>query len=96
MAKTYTAGEVYRRRSITGWGCISPQVEDTFREGQEKSEEEPDRRDIKEENDAIEMSEDFDGKMHDGETRESGVLFPPPLEDSNARHYFCDDITVNL
>ncbi|KAF5899322.1 midasin-like, partial [Clarias magur] len=48
------------------------QVEDTFREGQEKSEEEPDKRDIKEEDDAIEMSEDFDGKMHDGETRESG------------------------
>ncbi|KAM9495289.1 midasin [Clarias gariepinus] len=48
------------------------QVEDTFREGQEKSEEEPDKQDIKEEDDAIEMSEDFDGKMHDGETRESG------------------------
>lgn len=52
---------------------IRLQVEDTFREGQEKSEEEPDKRNIKEEDDAIEMSEDFDGKMHDGETRESGV-----------------------
>lgn len=48
------------------------QVEDTFQEGQEKSEEEPDKRDIKEEDNAVEMSEDFDGKMHDGEPRESG------------------------
>uniref|UniRef100_A0AAR2JB73 Midasin n=1 Tax=Pygocentrus nattereri TaxID=42514 RepID=A0AAR2JB73_PYGNA len=39
--------------------------------GQER-EEEPDQRDIKEEDNAIEMSEDFDGKMHDGEPREPG------------------------
>lgn len=53
--------------------CVLVQVEDTFQEGQEKSEEEPDKSDIKEEDNAIEMSEDFDGKMHDGEMRESGV-----------------------
>ncbi|XP_076872534.1 midasin isoform X2 [Brachyhypopomus gauderio] len=48
------------------------QVEDTFREGQEKKEEEPDQRDVKEEDNAIEMSEDFDGKTYDGEAREAG------------------------
>ncbi|KAG9282412.1 midasin isoform X2 [Astyanax mexicanus] len=48
------------------------QVEDTFREGEDKEEKEPDDRDIKEEDNAIEMSEDFDGKMHDGEPREQG------------------------
>ncbi|XP_035384712.1 midasin isoform X1 [Electrophorus electricus] len=47
------------------------QVEDTFREGQEKREEEPDQRDVKEEDNAIEMSEDFDGKTYDGEAREA-------------------------
>ncbi|XP_030636974.1 midasin [Chanos chanos] len=48
------------------------QVEDTFQEGQEKKEEEQDKRDIKEEDNAIEMSDDFDGKLHDGENREPG------------------------
>ncbi|XP_067273008.1 midasin [Pseudorasbora parva] len=48
------------------------QVEDTFQEGQEKKEEEQDKRDIKEEDNAIEMSEDFDGKMHDGTDHEPG------------------------
>uniref|UniRef100_A0A3B1J791 Midasin n=1 Tax=Astyanax mexicanus TaxID=7994 RepID=A0A3B1J791_ASTMX len=48
------------------------QVEDTFREGEDKEEKEPDDRDIKEEDNAIEMSEDFDGKTHDGEPREQG------------------------
>ncbi|KAL4649045.1 midasin isoform X1 [Arapaima gigas] len=43
------------------------QVEDKFQEGQEKTEEEQAKGDIKEEDNAIEMSEDFDGKMHDGE-----------------------------
>ncbi|KAJ8270795.1 hypothetical protein GJAV_G00119370 [Gymnothorax javanicus] len=47
------------------------QVEDTFQEGQERKEEEEDKRDIKEEDNAIEMSEDFDGKIHDGD-REPG------------------------
>uniref|UniRef100_A0A8C9XGE6 Midasin AAA ATPase 1 n=1 Tax=Sander lucioperca TaxID=283035 RepID=A0A8C9XGE6_SANLU len=45
------------------------QVEDTFQEGQEK-EEEQDKGDIKAEDNAIEMSEDFDGQMHDGEEKE--------------------------
>ncbi|XP_032398227.1 midasin [Etheostoma spectabile] len=47
------------------------QVEDTFQEGQEK-EEEQDKGDIKAEDNAIEMSEDFDGQMHDGEEKEPG------------------------
>ncbi|TRZ01341.1 hypothetical protein DNTS_001208 [Danionella cerebrum] len=47
-------------------------IEDTFQEGQEKKEEEQDRKDIKEEDNAIEMSEDFEGKMHDGTDREPG------------------------
>uniref|UniRef100_A0A9R1SM52 Midasin n=2 Tax=Cyprinus carpio TaxID=7962 RepID=A0A9R1SM52_CYPCA len=46
------------------------QVEDTFQEGQDKKEEEQNKQDIKEEDNAIEMSEDFDGKMHDGEDEE--------------------------
>ncbi|XP_057208356.1 midasin isoform X2 [Triplophysa rosa] len=48
------------------------QVEDTFQEGQDKKEEEQDQRDIEEEDNAIEMSEDFDGKMHDGVDQEPG------------------------
>uniref|UniRef100_A0A671LK38 Midasin n=1 Tax=Sinocyclocheilus anshuiensis TaxID=1608454 RepID=A0A671LK38_9TELE len=47
------------------------QVEDTFQEGQDK-EEEQNKQDIKEEDNAIEMSEDFDGKMHDGTDHEPG------------------------
>lgn len=44
------------------------QVEDTLQKGQEKVEEDQDSKpDIKEEDDAIEMSEDFDGKMHEGD-----------------------------
>uniref|UniRef100_A0A8C6R246 Midasin n=1 Tax=Nannospalax galili TaxID=1026970 RepID=A0A8C6R246_NANGA len=46
------------------------QVEDTFQKGQEKKEEEHSKSDIKGEDNAIEMSEDFDGKMHDGELEE--------------------------
>lgn len=45
------------------------QVEDTFKEGQEK-EEQQDKGNIKSEDNAIEMSEDFDGQLHDGEERE--------------------------
>ncbi|KAM7394956.1 hypothetical protein PAMA_006612 [Pampus argenteus] len=45
------------------------QVEDTFQEGQEK-EEEQDKGKIKAEDNAIEMSEDFDGQMHDGDENE--------------------------
>uniref|UniRef100_A0A8C1Z8M3 Midasin n=1 Tax=Cyprinus carpio TaxID=7962 RepID=A0A8C1Z8M3_CYPCA len=48
------------------------QVEDTFQEGQDKKEEEQNKQDIKEEDNAIEMSEDFDGKMHDGTDHEPG------------------------
>uniref|UniRef100_A0A3Q1JQ86 Midasin n=1 Tax=Anabas testudineus TaxID=64144 RepID=A0A3Q1JQ86_ANATE len=47
------------------------QVEDTFQEGQEK-EDQQDKGNIKEEDNAIEMSEDFDGQMHDGDENESG------------------------
>ncbi|XP_042842742.1 midasin [Panthera tigris] len=44
------------------------QAEDTLQKGQEKDKEDPDSKpDIKGEDNAIEMSEDFDGKMHDGE-----------------------------
>ncbi|XP_028903180.1 midasin isoform X2 [Ornithorhynchus anatinus] len=47
------------------------QVEDSFQKGQEKEEEDPDAKpDIKGEDNAIEMSEDFEGKMHDGELEE--------------------------
>ncbi|XP_070405869.1 midasin isoform X3 [Nothobranchius furzeri] len=42
------------------------QVEDTHHEGQEK-EEQQDGENIKSEDNAIEMSEDFDGQMHDGD-----------------------------
>lgn len=50
---------------------LRPQVEDTFQEGQEK-EEQQDKEKIKAEDNAIEMSEDFDGQMHDGDEREEG------------------------
>lgn len=46
-------------------------MEDTFREGEEK-EEQQDKEKIKEEDNGIEMSEDFDGQMHDGDEREEG------------------------
>lgn len=48
-------------------------MEDTFQEGQEK-EEQQDKGNIKEEDNAIEMSEDFDGQMHDGDEKEGGRL----------------------
>lgn len=47
------------------------QVEDTFQEGQEK-EEQQDKGNIKAEDNAIEMSEDFEGQMHDGDENEPG------------------------
>lgn len=56
-------------------------MEDTFREGQEK-EEQQDKEKIKAEDNAIEMSEDFDGQMHDGEEREpgrNGCALPAPV-----------------
>ncbi|XP_029451275.1 midasin isoform X2 [Rhinatrema bivittatum] len=49
------------------------QVEDTYQKGQEKEKEDQDSKpDVKEEDNAIEMSEDFDGKMHDGEHNKKG------------------------
>ncbi|MEQ2263333.1 hypothetical protein XENORESO_006224, partial [Xenotaenia resolanae] len=47
------------------------QVEDTFQEGTEK-EEQQDKENIKAEDNAIEMSEDFDGRVHDGDENEAG------------------------
>lgn len=50
------------------------QAEDTFQKGQEKDKEDPNSKsDIKGEDNAIEMSEDFDGKMHGGELEEQGL-----------------------
>ncbi|XP_069866566.1 midasin isoform X1 [Dipodomys merriami] len=47
------------------------QVEDTFQKGKEKEKEDSySKSDIKGEDNAIEMSEDFDGQMHDGELEE--------------------------
>lgn len=46
-------------------------MEDTFREGEEK-EEQQDKEKIKSEDNAIEMSEDFDGQLHDGDEKEPG------------------------
>ncbi|KAM9355690.1 midasin [Pholidichthys leucotaenia] len=46
------------------------QVEDTFHEGKEK-EEEQEKGDIRSEDNAIEMSEDFDGQIFDGDKKES-------------------------
>ncbi|CAO2580328.1 MDN1 [Lemmus lemmus] len=47
------------------------QVEDTFQKGQEKDKEDLNSKpDTKGEDNAIEMSEDFDGKAHDGELEE--------------------------
>ncbi|XP_009073549.1 PREDICTED: midasin-like, partial [Acanthisitta chloris] len=44
------------------------QIEDSFQKGQEKEKEDPDSKpDIEAEDNAIEMSEDFEGKMHGGE-----------------------------
>ncbi|XP_030578137.1 midasin [Archocentrus centrarchus] len=47
------------------------QLEDTFKDGEEK-EEQQDKGNIKSENNAIEMSEDFDGQMYDGDENEPG------------------------
>uniref|UniRef100_A0A8C4UIL8 Midasin n=1 Tax=Falco tinnunculus TaxID=100819 RepID=A0A8C4UIL8_FALTI len=44
------------------------QIEDSFQKGEEKKKEDQDSKpDIEGEDNAIEMSEDFEGKMHDGE-----------------------------
>ncbi|CAB1342786.1 unnamed protein product [Coregonus sp. 'balchen'] len=49
---------------------VSDKIENEEQEGQEKKEEEPDKKNIDEEDNAIEMSEDFDGQMHDGDQQE--------------------------
>lgn len=49
------------------------EVEDNFQEGQEK-EDEQDKENIKSEDNAIEMSEDFNGQMHDGDENKAGQL----------------------
>ncbi|XP_040203696.1 LOW QUALITY PROTEIN: midasin [Rana temporaria] len=46
------------------------QVEDVVQKGQEKEEDPNSKPDIKEEDDGIEMSEDFDGKVHEGDKEE--------------------------
>lgn len=46
-------------------------VEDNFQEGQEKEDDE-NKENIKSEDNAIEMSEDFEGQMHDGEENKEG------------------------
>nr|XP_057921265.1 midasin [Doryrhamphus excisus] len=47
------------------------QVEDTFTDGKDK-EEQQDEKKIKAEDNAVEMSEDFDGQMHDGDENDAG------------------------
>ncbi|KAM4713456.1 midasin isoform 2-T2 [Anableps anableps] len=47
------------------------QVEDTFQQGTEQ-EEQQDKENIKSEDNAVEMSEDFDGRVHDGDENEAG------------------------
>lgn len=50
---------------------VHVQVEDTLKEEQEK-EEQQDNGKIKSEDNAIEMSEDFEGQMHDGDPKDTG------------------------
>lgn len=52
-------------------------MEDTLQEGQEKEEEEEDKGNIKAEDNAIEMSDDFDGKMQDRDENEAGNCLQP-------------------
>jgi len=49
-------------------------VEDTLQEGQEKEEQPEEKGDIKAEDNAIEMTDDFDGQMHDGDGPDQGGL----------------------
>lgn len=66
--------EMSKRRSVSvpqrsSW--VSPQVEDTFQEGQEK-EEQQQQENLKAEDNAIEMSEDFDGQTYDVDEDQAG------------------------
>lgn len=70
------------------------QAEDTFQKGQEKDKEDPDSKsDIKGEDNAIEMSEDFDGKMHDGELEEEGLRLSVTSFLFLKKKYFIQEIT---
>ena len=53
------------------------QIEDSFQKGEEKEKEDQDSKpDIEGEDNALEMSEDFEGKMHDGEQEKKGLVLP--------------------
>lgn len=70
------------------------QAEDTFQKGQEKDKEDPDSKsDIKGEDNAIEMSEEFDGKMHDGELEEEGLRLSVTSFLFLKNKYFIQEIT---
>lgn len=45
--------------------CLWWQIQDVQKEGEEKSKEEQNQDDIQDEENGIEMSEDFEGKLHD-------------------------------
>uniref|UniRef100_A0A3B4AV04 Midasin n=1 Tax=Periophthalmus magnuspinnatus TaxID=409849 RepID=A0A3B4AV04_9GOBI len=64
-------GEGEGNKDVTDKIENEDQVEDTLKDGQEK-EEQQDQGNIKSEDNAIEMSEDFDGQMHDGDPKERG------------------------
>lgn len=51
--------------------ALFSQVEDTFQDGQEKNEQQ-EKENIKGEDNAIEMTEDFDGQMYDRDDNEPG------------------------
>lgn len=54
-----------------GSSWVSSQVEDTFQEGQEKEEQQQQEK-LKAEDNAIEMSEDFDGQTYDMDEDQAG------------------------
>ncbi|XP_009987622.1 PREDICTED: midasin-like, partial [Tauraco erythrolophus] len=58
------------------------QIEDSFRKGEEEKEDQDSKPDIEGEDNAIEMSEDFEGKMHDGEREKKGLVLSLCVEDS--------------
>ncbi|XP_012665398.1 midasin [Otolemur garnettii] len=64
-------GEGEGMRDVSDQIDNEEQVEDAFSKGQEKDKEDPDSKpDIAGEDNAVEMSEDFDGKVHGGELEE--------------------------
>ena len=76
--------------------CFFIQAEDTFQKGQEKDKEDPDSKsDIKGEDNAIEMSEDFDGKMHDAELEEQGLRLSAISFLFLKRGYFLQETTCS-